>query len=433
MGKKKNPAGSAGDVNGHVRGDWEDLLLRTDNGLRERSARNAYILFRHHPEVGPSLAFDTFANQAVVKAAVPWDIRGLKYPRQIGDNDGIRALGWLEQQDLFKISMPVAKDSLISAARDRPFNPLVDWLQSIVWDKQPRINTWLSYYLGCADTPYVRAVGPKFLIGAVARGLQPGCKVDTMMILEGPQGQLKSSAVARLFGTDWFTDDLADIGTKDAAMQMQGRWGIEVSEMSSFSKAETNRIKASLTRRVDRFRAPYERFLAEHPRQCILVGTTNPIDGYFKDPTGGRRFWPITCGTIDLAAIDHDREQLWAEAVHRFENRKPGDSTWWLEPEERALAEIEQHARLEADPWEVAIRRKLNEELTEPEYLIVADVLQNWMGVTVEKRDKGTQMRVASILKSMGWTGAQKKVRGINERIWLNPAFIAAEGQNDGE
>lgn len=424
MAKRKSPPADAGDTGNHEGGlhdDWRTLLLWHDGKMRERSARNAYVLFRHHPEVGPSLAFDTFSNQAVARAALPWDLSGLKYPRPIGDNDGVRALGWLEQQALYKISMPVCKDSLISASRDRPFNPLVEWLQSLVWDQTPRIEKWLSYYLGAEDTPYTRAVGPKFLVGAVARGLQPGCKLDTMLILEGPQGQRKSSAVAQLFGPSWFTDDLADIGTKDAALQMQGKWGIEVSEMSSFSKAETNRIKAALSRRVDRFRAPYERFVAEHPRQCVLVGTTNPVDGYFKDPTGGRRFWPVTCGTIDVEAIEHDREQLWAEAVHRFENRGTGGSPWWLAPDENELAKVEQRARMEVDPWETVIRRKLADLIVPPHFVLVNDIMQDWLSISVDRRDKGMQMRVAAMLKSMGWTADQKKVNGVNERIWWNP------------
>jgi predicted P-loop ATPase len=410
-------------VNGHSHDSWEKLLLTNSKGdIRERSAQNALILFGHAPEVAGSLYFDTFSEIACTKQPLPWDIPGYSYPRSISDTDGIQALGWLEKQGLHKLSVGVAKDALIAVAKRRPFNPLVNWLHLIAWDRQPRVNGWLTYYLGVEPTPYTKAVGAKFLIGAVARAMQPGCKLDTMLILEGPQGQRKSTAARTLFSPAWFTDDLAEFGTKDAALQMLGRWGIEVSEMASFTNAETSKIKAVLSRQVDRFRAPYDRFPTEHPRQCVFIGTTNPIDGYFKDPTGARRFWPVSCGQIDISALANDREQLWAEAVVRYE----GGEQWWLDENETLSAKAEQEDRREIDPWEARIHLRAGNT----RQMTLGAVLSDWLDIPMKEQNKFLQMRVANILKSMGWNRTQARVDGRNEKVWRAPevATVVAGG-----
>lgn len=418
-------ARSKGDVpvNGHAHGDWEKLLLTTDKGIRERSAHNALIMFGHAPDIVGSLYFNTFSETAMAKQALPWDISGLAYPRAISDTDGIQSLGWLEKNGLHKLSVGVAKDAMVAVAKRRPFNPLVNWLNLIAWDKQPRIDGWLSYYLGTEPTAYTKAVGSKFLIGAVARAMKPGCKVDTMLILEGPQGQRKSTAARTLFSPDWFTDDLAELGTKDAALQMLGRWGIEVSEMASFTNAETNKIKAVLSRQVDRFRAPYDRFPTEHPRQCVFIGTTNPIDGYFKDPTGARRFWPVACGTIDIPALETDREQLWAEAVYRYEHKE----TWWLTDGETLSAKVEQEDRREVDPWESCIHLKA----AGVSQVTLSVIITDWLKIPIEKQNKFLQMRVANIMKSMGWGKAQARIDNRNERVWRSPEVATVDAGGD--
>jgi predicted P-loop ATPase len=179
------------------------------------------------------------------------------------------------------------------------------------------------------------------------------------------------------------------------------------------SRSESNRIKAVLSRQVDRFRAPYDRFVAEHPRQCVFIGTTNPVDGYFRDPTGARRFWPVTCGTIDVAALAHDREQLWAEAAHCFER---GDR-WWLENDEVVQAKTQQEDRREIDPWESIINEKLGNQT----WASINTVLLDWLEIKKDRCGKADQMRVAAIFRSMGWERDRRYINGILERTWCKP------------
>jgi len=412
-------------VNGHHHDDWRDLLLMADGKIRERCAQNALILFEHHPEVGPSLGFNVFAGQAVAIAALPWDDRGLAYPRQLNNEDSIRSLGWLERQGVFKLSSSTAWSALVAASSRRKFNPLVNWLQGLAWDGTKRINHWLSYYLGAELTPYIESISAKFLISAVARAFKPGCKVDTMPVFEGAQGIKKSTALRILFGSEYYSDELADFGSKDAALQMQGKWCIEVAELATFGRADVRRVKEVLSRQVDRFRAPYDRSVAEHPRQCVLAGTTNPVDGYFKDPTGGRRFWPVPCGSIDADALAQDRDQLWAEAVSCYESGEK----WWLQGDEIPAAKVEQEARQESDPWDDIVA----DHVVGRAEITATEILAGPLKIEIAKQGKMEQMRVANILTHLGWRRTTVRRNGKAKKVWLNTGELPlGDGGNAG-
>jgi putative DNA primase/helicase len=401
---------------------WHSFLL-SSKGPTDRSIADALAIFDYHPEMAGRLAYDVFAKKTMATAELPWSGRG-KFPRPLDDSDGMLATGWLEREGLKRLSPGQVKDCLVTVSRKHPYNPLVDWLTGLEWDGQERIGKWLSYYLGAGLTDYTQSVGPKFLISGAARALKPGSKVDTMLILEGPQGRFKSTAARTLFGAEWYTDDLADLHSKDAALQMQGKWGIEISELAAMSRSESNRIKAVLSRQVDRFRAPYDRFVAEHPRQCVFIGTTNPVDGYFRDPTGARRFWPITCGTIDVGALANDREQLWAEAVHCFDRGDP----WWLAGSEADDAKAQQEDRREIDPWEEIIRDKLGNQT----WVRVNVILFDWIELAKDRCGKADQMRVAAILRSMGWSRKLQRHGSSPERVWVRDDDEGGNGGNGG-
>jgi predicted P-loop ATPase len=273
------------------------------------------------------------------------------------------------------------------------------YLNALQWDGTPRLDTWLITHCHADDTAYVRAVGRRFPISAVARIYQPGCKVDHMPILEGSQGKQKSEAIRTLAVQDaWFTDRLSHISTKDAQQEAGGTWLIEIAEMDALTRASSSSAKSYVTRRVDRFRPPYGKHIGTFPRQCVFCGTINPpVGGYLKDPTGARRFWPIAChGMIDLDGIKRDRNQLWAEAVHRY---KAGEA-WWMEtPELEALAKAEQDERFKIDVWTETVEAWLGESKDTS----VSEVLEGALEITAHDQTRSAQMRVADILTHLGF------------------------------
>jgi predicted P-loop ATPase len=286
-------------------------------------------------------------------------------------------------------------------AQERAFHPVRDYLNALQWDGRPRLDTWLSYYLGAVHNEYHAGIGRMFLVAMVARIFDPGCKADYMPVIEGPQGAMKSSACAAL-GGPWFSDALPDIRSagKDVAMHLNGKWLIEVAEMSALDKAEAAALKAFLTRTVERYRPSYGRKEVIEPRQCLFIGSTNK-ETYLRDETGGRRFWPVKVGSIDIEALAHDRDQLFAEAASLYRR----GARWWPDAAfEREHVAPQQEARYEADAWESEIedylRRRIEKRVTVLQ--IATDALD------IEKSKLGTseQRRISAALMRAGWRRA---------------------------
>ena len=254
-------------------------------------------------------------------------------------------IGW-QHHEIF-VSVEVAGQAVQAVSRDCSFHPVRDDLTKLRWDGTPRIESFASLYLGGASSDYNLAVSKRWFISAVARIMSPGCKADCCLILEGEQGIKKSTAL-KVLGQPWFTDEIADLGSKDAALQTRGVWIIEIAELDGMTRAEVGKVKAFMSRAVDRFRPPYGRHLIESPRQCVFAGSVNH-GTYLRDETGGRRFWPLACGRIRIEELVRDRDQLWAEAVTSY----LAGAAWWLDTAELTrLAEEEQSERYEESAWD---------------------------------------------------------------------------------
>ena len=278
---------------------WRTNLILTGTGTPKPLLANAITALREAPAWQGVLAYDQFAVETILNDVPPWDAMTTVpwVPRAWSTHDDLLTAEWLQRNGI-SVNAATAAQAVEAVAWDRSFHPVIDYLSSLHHDGVPRSGIWLSTCLGAERTPYNEAVGRAMLIAAVARIYDPGCKVDTVPIFEGAQGARKSTAVKALFDP-WFSDELADLGSKDAAMQTRGVWGIEVSELDAMSRMEVSRIKSFITRTTDRFRPPYGSRIIESPRSCVFWGTTNS-DGYLKDETGGRRFWPIKIGKINV-------------------------------------------------------------------------------------------------------------------------------------
>ncbi|WP_136646575.1 VapE domain-containing protein [Tabrizicola sp. YIM 78059] len=412
---------------------WFGRLRLDLAGAPERNEANVIVALTSDLVFAGVLAFDDFSQEIVVRQPLPWDTATGPFPRPWEDADDVRTAEWLQLRGVNVAPLVVGR-AVGAVARELRIHPVRDWLDTLRWDGTPRIETWTSTYLGAAPTAFHHTVGALWLISAVARIFRPGVKADHMLILEGPQGARKSTAIKVLAGEDWFTDELPELGSKDAAIHMQGVWIVEIAELDAIGRAEVSRIKAFLTRTTDRFRPPYGRYTVEVPRQCVFAGTVNP-DTYLRDETGNRRFWPLRCGTIDIAALARDRDQLWAEAVHRFRE----GAIWWIDdPAILAEASAAQEARYQADAWDARIDRWLthdtrsvdrghagwddwqDEEFERPEPIrdvSVGEILEGALGIEPAKWTKGDQMRVGAWLKSRDWeryrsgTGATREWR----------------------
>jgi predicted P-loop ATPase len=407
--------------------DWCSKLIRAKEGTIKALLANAITALRLAPEWAGVLTFNEFAWRVIQDRPAPWTSATTA---QWTDNEDRLTADWLQHHGVH-VGVEVAGQAVQTVARDRQFHPVRAYLDSLQWDGQPRLTTWLTTYLGVEDTKYSAAVGLRWTRSAVARIYQPGAKVDCCLILEGPQGGKKSTALKTLAG-DWFTDEIADLGSKDSALQTQGVWIIEIAELDSMTRAEVSRIKAFMSRATDRFRPPYGKQVIESPRQCVFAGSVNHWT-YLRDETGGRRFWPARCGEIDVEALARDRDQLWAEAVSQYRRGE----VWWLETRELIQeAEQQQSDRYEEDPWQGLIagwilnpqerRGPSGEPFTEftsyHQSVCVADILNHCIGKQQDQWTQGDQNRVARCLRALKWERfQQRKHNGGREWRYRGP------------
>jgi predicted P-loop ATPase len=247
----------------------------------------------------------------------------------------------------FEASKETVYDAVARIADAHRFNPVVDYLDRLEWDGRKRIDTWLSAYCGAEDNPLNRAFGRKFLLAAVRRAKQPGCKFDNIMVLEGKQGTLKSTLGRVLAGNENFSDaDILESDKREQQELCEGTWIYEIAELSGLRNSDVEKVKAFASRQEDKARPAYARRVSNRKRTCVFLGTTNS-DEYLQDQTGNRRFWPVPIIKVDIEAVRRDRDQLWAEAVVA----EASDEALYLPEELWPDAEKRQESRLISDPW----------------------------------------------------------------------------------
>jgi predicted P-loop ATPase len=384
--------------------DPEDKLTRTANPLGIRKELHRNTLTKN------LVLYDEFAQTIVLNRPVPRP--GLKMPKTFEprpweDTDAVALAEHLNSRGFKRVGREVLHDVILLEARTNGFHPVRTYLDSLKWDGAGRLDRFLIDNCGAVidgetDTErarhetYVQAVTRAFFISAVARVMQPGCKVDSTLILEGVQGALKSSLLRALAVRDeWFSDSLPhDLASKDARLHLAGVWIVELSEIAQFRRSEVESVKDFLSCQIDRYRPPYARSDAAVPRQNVFVGTTN-ADVYLHDTTGNRRFWPVQITTIRLADARKAVDQLWAEATDAWRRKEK----WWLPDSIEKTAAAEQEGRLGRDPWFDDVARYVESRLPD-DWITTNEVLRH-LDIKVSQRDRSHEMRVGAMLRQL--------------------------------
>ena len=372
-----------------------EWLGRDQDFVRDK---NGKILAKHQGNIqraiellGDELSYNEFSDKLL------YNEKPLEDPQWMGLYLKIdREFRFQPPIDYFKM---VIKD----IAWKRGFHPVKEYLDSLVWDKTPRIDTWLIQSAKVLDSPYIRAISSIMLIAAVRRIYQPGCKYDEMVVWESHQGGEKSSAAQALCpDPKWFSDDLRlNLQSQELIEATLGKWIIEASDLAGKRKADLEMLKAMLSRQVDGpARMAYAHFPIERPRHFIIIGTTNS-EVIFNDPTGARRYWPMKVQRFDLVWIRANRDQLWAEACERHrlnESIRLNEELW---PE----ATKHQEKRTEVDPWESSIRDLLLNVTpsSDQKRRIVTDDIWGGLGILLDRRDRYAQIRISEIMQKLGF------------------------------
>lgn len=366
---------------------WRNLLQKSPStGAPIANLANALLALRNDPAWVGKFTFNEMRRSII----------GPKGPMQ--DHHVIPIHEWLQHNGLIRIGIDTVREAVEGIAHEHSFHPLRDELKALEWDGTLRLSSWLTRYLGVAESDYAKAVGAFFLIQMVARVFKPGCQADYMLVLEGAQGDLKSQA-CRTLGGKYFSDHLPDLDGDPVrvSMHLRGKWLIEVSELSAFGRAEITRLKSFITRPVENFTAKYGRMETEEPRQCCLVGTTNdPLP--LRDETGNRRFWIVQCGTIKLDALREARDQLFAEAVDSFNL----GAQWWPDRdfEQKHIQPVQEDFRW-VDAWADPLDAWLSRQLT-PDFSL-AEVAQGALDLPANRFGTPEQRRLASLMREAGW------------------------------
>lgn len=297
--------------------EWKADLEYSKSGKLQPTIANIILILENDPALKGHIVHDLFAGHDGVVGGLPWN----KNATQWTDADDANLRVWLERNYGLTGKEKIA-DALTAVLTRHSYHPIRDYLNSLTWDGSPRLERLIIDYIGAEDTELNRVMTRKHFTAAVARVFEPGCKYDYCLVMTGPEGAGKSTLLNKL-GGQWFNDSITTTEGKEGMDQLRRAWIIEMGELASIKRSEVESIKAYLSKRVDIYRAAYARRTAEHPRQCIFCGTTNEAL-FLRGDNGNRRFWVIAVDptlrryTSWQEQIDHDRDQIWAEATHYY-------------------------------------------------------------------------------------------------------------------
>jgi Virulence-associated protein E len=386
-GKAPKPARSAGptDPITKANGEWRSCIHNSKLWL-ENPSRNFKI--RH----------DTFPQNILVNDEL------------LSDELIINLTAQIEAETRAVWTPAHTRGGVIDLACRNQFSSLTTWLDRLKWDGIGRIDDFFVDHWDCDRDDYSAACARVFFLSAVARAFKPGCQADVMVVLIGEQGLCKSTGMAALCPREeWFTDDLPDLSDRKPAECLRGKWIVEFSEFNRINRASLESVKSFLTRRVDRYRPPYDRIPKDFPRVCVFVGTTN--DTRPLQDTENRRFMPLICKSkADIQKIIDAREQLWGEAVSRY---RGGDKWWITDPTMLTHVAQRQELARRDDAWETILDSKLGFK----NEIEIEEVMQA-LDIKTDRLDKPTQTRIGFCLAKLGFARVQVRVGKTRFYMW---------------
>jgi len=393
----------------------------TDGGKVKATCRNVRIAMRH---LGITAEEDEFHDRMRIGGQPLGQWAG-----ELTDNAVFALRSLIEREYGFDPPTTATFEAAVQECIAHRHHPIKNYFESLQWDRTPRLDTWLCRYLGADENPFNRAVSRLSLIAAVRRILQPGCKFDQIIVLEGVEGKGKSSAIEILAGSDNFSDQLI-LGLRDKEQQevIQGVWLYEIADLAGHGHAEVEKVKAFASRTIDRARPAYGRKRVDIPRRCIFFGTTND-KSYLKSQTGNRRFWPVECRHVDLEALRRDRDQLWAEAVlaERGASLVLPEALWGsaaaLQESRRAHDPWDdQLENLERTTWAKRVQLVEGDEWRVPSRVLMSDVL----GIPADRQSDVAAKRLAYAMRRLGWECKLFRIEGVPHRGYVKSATRAS-------
>lgn len=384
-------------------GDWRQKLLRNDNLTLRNALVNATLILENDEEL-QGIRLNLLSGR-VEASAVPWSDELAPW----SDTQDAILTDWIARKYGVEFTTARIRMAVSKVTFERRYHPIRDYLDSLpAWDGIPRVDTLLIRYLDAEDNAFTREAIRKTLVAAVARIFEPGCKFDQMLDLIGAQGAGKSTFFRILAGDEWFSDSLkmdTMASIKDAGEQLQGKWIVEIGEMSGMRKADVEIVKSFISRQVDSYRAAYAHYTEDRPRQCVIVGSTNQFDGFLRDTSGNRRFWPVMirrkrAGDDIFVTLRAERDQIWAEAKAMYEQ---GES-FLLSDSAAAIAADAQREAMEQDDRQGIIEEYLGRLL--PEHWDMLDVDQRLL--FLDSSDEGT-IRRTEVSNIEIWAEAMRK------------------------
>lgn len=386
---------------------WSDLGLAATRAGAVANVDNVLRVLENRDEFSKVIWWDEFHQKILTKMDFrTWDMEDK--PRVWRDVDNLYLLTFMQRHlGMTKISESMVKMAVHVYAYSNVRNEPQEWLNSLVWDQQPRLEGFFSACFGVTYTEYSAAVSKNFWIAMVARLMDPGCQVDNMVILEGDQGAYKSSAL-RMIGRSWHVECRENILSKDFSIGLKGRSLVIINEWDKFKKTDAAQLKDIISTPVDSFRPLYQEHQVDHGRTCIFIATTNK-QTYLLDNTGARRYWPLRTKKVSKKIIAEILDQCYAEALAKFRAwQRSGDDKdgWWLVPE--AETREEQEARRVADEWEEIFSAFLESSAD----TTVKDLWVDCLKMPAGHLDAKAQHRIGECLRAIGWYPVSARVDG---------------------